>query len=103
MRDRARTRSRDCSQVICCDDPPDSQSAESIYTTNAATDLKDLAQYDELVRNASKKAKEMDEIDLNTPQKVQQSSRLTAQKLAEEPSKSISSHCSHETPMRGRS
>ena len=46
-------------------------------------------------------AKEMDEIDLNTPQRIEQRNKLTASKLneREEHSRSISSHLSHETPL----
>ena len=47
-------RSRDCSEVICCDDSP-------TPTQPVPTDLIDLARYDELVLNASKTAKTMDE------------------------------------------
>jgi hypothetical protein len=60
VRETTRTRSRDCSNIICSDSL-EGESVESVFSDDSCTDLNNLEQYDELVQKASKKAKEDDE------------------------------------------
>lgn len=65
-------RTRDCSEIVCCDDSPYSTYTGYTDYTGSMTyspspgedgdaDFKYVSEYDDLVRNASQKAKEIDE------------------------------------------